>query len=79
MVKKLRTLRGIGSSVQVSKRKIDHRMQRGILVARQNNGGPYSPMAPCDDYFVDIIIKLSQCRHSISSSDCLQLMNSLIK
>ena len=49
------------------------------MIMRQNHGGPTSPIAPHENYFVDIIIKLSYCCHSISSSEGLQLMNSLIK
>ena len=36
-------------------------------------------MTPCDDYFVEMIIKLSLFRHYVSSSEDLQLINSLIK
>ena len=32
-----------------------------------------------EDYFVEMIIKLSHCRHSISYSDALNLINSLTK
>ena len=54
-------------------------MQRGNLAVRQNHGVPPSTMTLCDDYFVYMIIKISLCRHYISSSEGLKLINSLIK
>ena len=36
-------------------------------------------MAPHEDYFVDMIIKLSRSRHSASPNERLMLTNSLVK
>ena len=79
IAKELRALRNISDSAVVSKRSAERRVQRGNLVITSRTGGTPSPMAPYEDYFVDVIIKLSRCRHSISPNEGLMLINSLIK
>ena len=75
----MRTLRNILSNVEIKKAAIDRRMQRGNLILSNNNWGSESPLAPCECYFFDMIMKLSRCRHSIAASEGLELINSLIK
>ena len=79
IVKELRALRSISDSAVVSKRSIERIAQRGNLAINNRTSGTQSPMAPYEDYFVDMIIKLSRCRHSMSPNEGLMLINSLIK
>ena len=79
LANEIRILRKIDNSMTVSKATIDRRIQRGNLVLSSTLGGKPSPLAPCEDCFADMIAKLSRCRHSMTSGEGLQLMNSLTK
>ena len=50
-----------------------------ILFFSNANGSSECPLAPCEVYFVNMIIKLSQFRHSIRASERLELIKSLFK
>ena len=58
---------------------IDNRIQRVNLILSSAISGKPSPLATHEDYFMDVIIKMSRFRHSISSEEGLHLINSLIK
>ena len=79
LVSEICILREIDGSATVSKATIGRRIERSNLALSSALGGKPSPLAPCEDRFADMTIKLSRCRHSIASGEGLQLINSLIK
>ena len=79
IVKEVRKLRNFSDDVTASKATIDRRFQRDNLILHSSNGGKVSPLAKYKPYFVDMIIKLARCRHSITCSEGLGLINSLIQ
>ena len=67
------------SSVETKKEEIDLRIQRGNLALSSTNGRCESPLAPCEAYFVEMMIELSYCCYQMIASDGFQLISSLIK
>ena len=72
-------MRNFSDDVTVSNATIDRRFQRDNLILHSSNGGKESSLAKYEPYFVDMIIKLARCRHSITCSEGLGLINSLIQ
>ena len=58
---------------------IDCQIQRDNLVLTTLNSGKESQLIQSEPYFVDMIIKLSKCYHSIIAFEELYLINSLIQ
>ena len=73
-----RVLRSTPSTVAISKRMIERRMQRKNLALSNVKGSKESPLTAYEDCVVEMIIKLSRCRHSITTTEGLQLVSSLI-
>ena len=57
--------RNLPGSINIAKHIIEHLYKRGNLILENQNGEKISSLAEYEDYFVDIIIKLSRCRQSI--------------
>ena len=72
-------LRKIDANATISKAMIDCRIQRGNLILLSTLCGKLCPLTSCEDFFVDMTIKISRCRHSIASGEGLQLINPLAK
>ena len=79
IVKQIHILRNIPKEVTIERDAIERRAQRKNLITCSINGGRESLLAPYDDHFVDMIIKLSRCWHQISTHEGMELINSLIK
>ena len=63
----------------MSKDTIDQRIQQVNLVLNENSSTQLSPQVEHEIYSIGFIIKISQCYHSITTLEDLQLTNGLIK
>ena len=79
IVAEARALRNIEKSAKKSKAAIDRRIQRRNLEFNCEAGGKSSPLTKHEDYFVEMIVKLSHGLYSITSGKGLSLINYLMK
>ena len=63
--------------VMINKTLIRSRIKKNIFV-RNGHSGPSSPLASIDPHIVEMLIFLSEMRESITPSNCINLINSMI-
>ena len=78
IVEEIFLLRNIDRDVTISKTMIERMIQMCNLILSSAVGGKPSPLTACEGHFVDIIFKLSCCKHNINLGEGLHLINSLI-
>ena len=79
IVKEIRLLWNIPDEVTISPSMIQCWLQYDNILVSNINGGCDPPLLEYELYFIDMIIKLGRCRHSIITSEGLHLINSLIQ
>ena len=78
LISRVKRSNGLGEDVLISSACVRQRYKKARIFLEGSKPGPTSPLHPCEDEFVQVMIQMARMRQALSPSEGVSLINSMI-